>query len=151
MLGDQWTEFIIFNQNATFVHQVCKLLLNKNAFVNSKTKLGWTALHFAANKVSNYFFLILFKNIKSTFNFPQGYTDLVEFLIKSGGTIGLKRTTTYLSSNLPSVRRNYLRFSLSDGMTIKKQTPMHLAGLAGQKATCVKLLELNVISFFPKE
>ena len=100
MLGDQCgsmeveTEFIIFNQNATFVHQVCKLLLNKNAFVNSKTKLGWTALHFAANKVSNYFFLILFKNIKSTFNFPQGYTDLVEFLIKSGGTIGLKKKTT---------------------------------------------------------
>ena len=100
MLGDQCgsmeveTEFIIFNQNATFVHQVCKLLLNKNAFVNSKTKLGWTALHFAANKASNYFFLILFKNIKSTFNFPQGYTDLVEFLIKSGGTIGLKKKTT---------------------------------------------------------
>ena len=86
------TEFKIFNQNATFVHQVCKLLLNKNAFVNSKTKLGWTALHFAANKVRNFF---LFKNIKSTFNCPQGYTDLVEFLIKSGGTIGLKRTTTY--------------------------------------------------------
>ena len=87
------TEFKIFNQNATFVHhEVCKLLLNKNAFVNSKTKLGWTALHFAANKVRNFF---LFKNIKSTFNCPQGYTDLVEFLIKSGGTIGLKRTTTY--------------------------------------------------------
>ena len=32
----------------------------------------------------------------------------------------------------------------SDGMTIKKQTPMHLAGAAGQKATCVKLLELDV-------
>ena len=31
--------------------QVCKLLLDKNAFVNSKTKLGWTALHFAASKV----------------------------------------------------------------------------------------------------
>ena len=30
-------------------------------------------------------------------------------------------------------------------MTIKKQTPMHLAGAAGQKATCVKLLELDVI------
>ena len=29
-------------------------------------------------------------------------------------------------------------------MTIKKQTPMHLAGAAGQKATCVKLLELDV-------
>ena len=31
--------------------QVCKSLLDKNAFVNSKTKLGWTALHFAASKV----------------------------------------------------------------------------------------------------
>ena len=36
-------------------------------------------------------------------------------------------------------------------MTIKKQTPMHLAGLAGQKATCVKLLELNVISFLSQK
>ena len=86
------TEFKIFNQNATFVHhEVCKLLLNKNAFVNSKTKLGWTALHFAANKVRKLFCL---KNIKNTFDFPQGYTDLVEFLIKSGGTIGLKKKTT---------------------------------------------------------
>ena len=32
--------------------QVCRLLLDKNAFVNSKTKLGWTALHFAANRVN---------------------------------------------------------------------------------------------------
>ena len=65
----------------------------------------------------------------------QGYTDLVEFLIKSGGSIGLMEIKW---------KRVLLRFHLSDGMTIKKQTPMHLAGAAGQKATCVKLLELNV-------
>ena len=38
--------------------QVCKLLLDKNAFVNSKTKLGWTALHFAASKVTICFLLL---------------------------------------------------------------------------------------------
>ena len=31
--------------------EVIKQLLDKNAFVNSKTKLGWTALHYAAHKV----------------------------------------------------------------------------------------------------
>jgi len=41
--------------------EVCEALLNKNAFVNSKSKTGWTSLHFAAMK---------------------GYTGLVEFLIK---------------------------------------------------------------------
>ena len=39
--------------------QVCKLLLDKNAFVNSKTKLGWTALHFAASKVTISFFALV--------------------------------------------------------------------------------------------
>ena len=40
---------------------VCEALLNKGAYVNSKTKTGWTSLHYAAMK---------------------GYTNLVEFLIK---------------------------------------------------------------------
>ena len=47
--------------------EVCKFLLEKNAFVNSKNKAGLTALHFAAAK---------------------GYKDLVEFLVtKSGAAI----------------------------------------------------------------
>ena len=41
--------------------EVCKLLLGKNAFVNSKTKKGLTALHFAAQK---------------------GHAELVEYLVK---------------------------------------------------------------------
>ena len=41
--------------------EVCEALLNKGAYVNSKTKTGWTSLHYAAMK---------------------GYTTLVEFLIK---------------------------------------------------------------------
>ena len=40
---------------------VCEALLNKNAFINSKAKTGWTSLHYAAMK---------------------GYTSLVEYLIK---------------------------------------------------------------------
>ena len=40
---------------------VCEALLNKNAFINSKAKTGWTSLHYAAMK---------------------GYTALVEYLIK---------------------------------------------------------------------
>ncbi len=41
--------------------EVCKLLLDKNAFVNSKTKKGLTALHYAAQK---------------------GHVELVQYLIK---------------------------------------------------------------------
>ena len=41
--------------------EVCEALLAKNAFINSKTKSGWTSLHYAA---------------------MHGFTALVEFLIK---------------------------------------------------------------------
>ena len=41
--------------------EVCEALLNKNAFINSKAKTGWTSLHYAA---------------------MQGFTALVEYLIK---------------------------------------------------------------------
>ncbi len=41
--------------------EVCEALLARNAFINSKTKVGWTSLHYAA---------------------MHGYTKLVEFLIK---------------------------------------------------------------------
>ena len=41
--------------------EVCEALLNKNAFINSKAKTGWTSLHFASMK---------------------GYATLVEYLIK---------------------------------------------------------------------
>ena len=41
--------------------EVCEALLSRNAFINSKTKVGWTSLHYAA---------------------MHGYTKLVEFLIK---------------------------------------------------------------------
>ena len=79
------------SSNNSELFQVCKLLLDKNAFVNSKTKLGWTALHFAASKVTICFFaLVKRKKMKQLFAL-QGYTDLVEFLIKSGGSIGLPK------------------------------------------------------------
>lgn len=41
--------------------EVCEALLNKNAFINSKTKTGWTSLHYASMK---------------------GYSTLVQDLIK---------------------------------------------------------------------
>ena len=43
------------------LHQVCEALLQRNAFINSKTKTGWTSLHYSSMK---------------------GYTALVEFLVK---------------------------------------------------------------------
>ena len=79
--------------------EVCKSLLEKNAFVNSKNKLGLTALHFAAAK---------------------GFTELVNFLItKSGAGI--------------------------ESLTIKKQTPLHLAASSGQLDTCQKLIDLDAM------
>ena len=43
------------------LHQVCEALLQRNAFINSKTKTGWTSLHYSSMK---------------------GFTALVEFLVK---------------------------------------------------------------------
>ena len=60
---------------------VCEALLNKGAYVNSKTKTGWTSLHYAAMK---------------------GYTNLVEFLIK-------KHNATI--DSLTMVRNNIYYFS----------------------------------------
>ena len=60
--------------------EVCEALLNKNAFVNSKTKTGWTSLHYASMK---------------------GYTTLVEFLIK-------KHNATIDSLTMVSLKLFYL-------------------------------------------
>ena len=107
--------------------EVIKQLLDKNAFVNSKTKLGWTALHYAAhkvglNRISNWQMWagsliseIDCRIIKTTV--MQGFTELAAYLVQAGATL--------------------------DGMTIKKQTPMHLAAAAGRRETCQKLLELE--------
>ena len=58
---------------------VCEALLNKGAYVNSKTKTGWTSLHYAAMK---------------------GYTNLVEFLIKKHNatidSLTMVRISTFL-------------------------------------------------------
>ena len=61
--------------------EVCEALLNKGAYVNSKTKTGWTSLHYAAMK---------------------GYTTLVEFLIKKhNATIdSLTMVSNILNSNV---------------------------------------------------
>ncbi len=64
---------------------------------NSKTKAGFTALHFAAK---------------------QGHTPLIEFLVK-------KHNATI------------------DSMTMKKQTPLHLAAMSGKLEVCKKLVELG--------
>ena len=85
--------------------EVCQALLDKNAFVNSKTKLGLTSLHFAASK---------------------GFTDLVDYLVnKHGATI--------------------------ESLTIKKQTPMHLAASSGKMETVQKLIDLEAMADFNDE
>ena len=78
---------------------VCQSLLERNAFVNSKTKKGMTSLHFVANK---------------------GYSNLVDYLVtKHGATI--------------------------ESLTIKKQTPMHMAAASGNLDTIEKLIDLEAM------
>ena len=85
--------------------EVCQSLLEKNAFVNSKTKKGMTSLHFVASK---------------------GFTALVEYLVtKHGAAI--------------------------ESLTIKKQTPMHMAAAAGKLDTIDKLIELEAMVDFNDE
>jgi ankyrin repeat protein len=58
--------------------EVCEALLARNAFINSKTKTGWTALHYASQK---------------------GYKKLVDFLIrKHNATIDSMTIVSYIIS-----------------------------------------------------
>ena len=45
---------------------VCKALIEANSFVNSKTKAGWTALHFAAQKGHGHLVDLLVKKKGAT-------------------------------------------------------------------------------------
>ena len=72
---------------------MCTALIGANAFVNSKTKAGWTALHFAAQK---------------------GHKNLVDLLVKKKG-------------------------ATLDSLTMKKQTPLHLAATWGQIEVGLKI------------
>ncbi len=60
--------------------EVCEALLQRNAFINSKTKTGWTSLHYSAMK---------------------GYTQLVDFLVK-------KHNATIDSMTIVSASEKYL-------------------------------------------
>ena len=78
----------------TGADEICKSLLNANAFVNSKTKAGWTALHYAAK---------------------HGHSNLVDYYVRKIG------------ANV-------------DWLTMKKQTPLHLATTAGKIEASVHFL-----------
>lgn len=76
---------------------MCDALLANKAFINSKSRVGRTALHLAA---------------------MNGNTHLVRFLVQEHG-------------------------AALDVLTLKKQTPLHLAAGAGQLDVCKLLLELG--------
>lgn len=77
--------------------QVCDALLTNKAFINSKSRVGRTALHLAA---------------------MNGFTHLVKFLIRDHNAV-------------------------IDILTLRKQTPLHLAAGNGQLEVCKLLLELG--------
>ena len=90
--------------------EVCEALLNKGAYVNSKTKTGWTSLHYAAMK---------------------GYTTLVEFLIKKhNATIdSLTMVSNILNSNVFQFEvlfinnNDYLVWGYKNGNEISSSVP----------------------------
>ena len=93
--------------------EVIKLLLDKNAFVNSKTKLGWTALHFATHK---------------------GYTELAAYLVKSGAALdGMtikKQTPMHLAAaagQKETCQKLLELDALVDSNDDAEQKPIHLA------------------------
>ena len=114
-------------------HQECvELLLHCNARVDVFDHEGRSALHLAADCGSLEVCKSLleknaFVNSKNKlgltalhFAAAKGFTNLVDFLItKSGAAI--------------------------ESMTIKKQTPLHLAAASGMKETCKKLIELDAM------
>ena len=93
---------------------VCQCLLDKNAFVNSKTKKGITALHFAASK---------------------GYTDLVDYLVNKHGasieSLTIKKQTPMHhaagSGMLDTVEKLIDLEAMVDFNDELDQKPIHLA------------------------
>ena len=93
---------------------VCQCLLDKNAFVNSKTKKGITALHFAASK---------------------GYTDLVDYLVNKHGasieSLSIKKQTPMhhaaASGMLETIEKLIDLDAMVDFNDELDQKPIHLA------------------------
>ena len=99
--------------------EVCRVLLNAKAFINSKTKAGWTALHFAAQR---------------------GHTKLVEYFVnKMGATIDSttmkKQTPLHLAATHGRVQACQILVDLGaslDAADDNSQRAIHLAALANQ-------------------
>ena len=99
--------------------EVCRVLLNAKAFINSKTKAGWTALHFAAQR---------------------GHTKLVEYFVaKMGATIDSttmkKQTPLHLAATHGRVDACQALVELGaslDSADDNSQRAIHLAALANQ-------------------
>ena len=99
--------------------EVCRVLLTANAFINSKTKAGWTALHFAAQR---------------------GHTKLVEYFVsKMGATIDSttmkKQTPLHLAATYGRVPACQILVDLGaslDAADDNSQRAIHLAALANQ-------------------
>ena len=114
-------------------HSECvEMLLQCNARVDVFDYEGRSALHLAADCGSLEVCQSLleknaFVNSKNKlgltalhFTSAKGFTDLVDFLVtKSGAAI--------------------------ESLTIKKQTPLHLAAASGQHDTCQKLIDLDAM------
>ena len=114
-------------------HSECvEMLLQCNARVDVFDYEGRSALHLAADCGSMEVCKFLleknaFVNSKNKagltalhFAAAKGYTELVDFLVtKSGAAI--------------------------ESLTIKKQTPLHLAAAAGQLSTCKTLIDLDAM------
>ena len=98
---------------------MCRVLLNAKAFINSKTKAGWTALHFAAQR---------------------GHTKLVEYFVaKMGATIDSttmkKQTPLHLAATHGRVDACQALVELGaslDSADDNSQRAIHLAALANQ-------------------
>ena len=99
--------------------EVCRVLLNAKAFINSKTKAGWTALHFAAQR---------------------GHQALVEYFVtKSGATVDAttmkKQTPLHLaatSGKLEACRALVELGASLDAVDDNSQRAIHLAAQANQ-------------------
>lgn len=103
--------------------QVCDALLTNKAFINSKSRVGRTALRefvFLLQYGALFWFpFLLYHYIPSTdLAAMNGFTDLVKFLIRDHNAV-------------------------IDILTLRKQTPLHLGAANGQLEVCMLLLELG--------
>ena len=144
--------------------ECCKMLIEKNAFINSRTKNGWTALHFAAYKGHEILIRMLVTKYDATVDAPtmkkqtplhlaaiSGMLNVCKLLMELGASPdfvdeqGQKPIHLAATSDKPEVILLFLatRPSLVSSATKDGSTCAHIAAKKGSALVIKELMKFD--------